>query len=117
MDETTRDHRTALGSTLLAAGGVAAAFAAAACCGLPLALGTLGITGGAWLLDVAMLTGPWQRVLLWMAVALLVGALAVGLRRRATCSGGVCTSPVFRAGLVAVVFIGGGLVGISLAVG
>lgn len=117
MDETTRDRRTAVGSTLLAAGGIAAAFGAAACCGLPLALGALGIAGGAWLLDVAMLFGPWQRVLLASAVVLLVGALAVGLRRRAACTGGVCASLTFRSGLVAASFVGGGLVWLSVAVG
>jgi hypothetical protein len=53
MDETTPDRRAAVGSGLLAGGGMMAAFGAAACCGLPVPLGASCIAGGAWLLDVA----------------------------------------------------------------
>lgn len=117
MDQMMRDRRAALGSALLAVGGVVAAFGASACCALPVALGVLGIAGGAWLLDLALVFGPWQHVLLTGAVVLLIGALGVGLRSRATCSGGFCASPVFRSGLVASVLLGGGLVWLSLVVG
>src|SRR5713226_6129593 len=45
------------GSLLLAAGGLAAAFGAASCCGLPVLLGSLGL-GSAWLVAVAWIAAP-----------------------------------------------------------
>ena len=117
MDETTRDHRSALTAILLAAGGVGAAFAAAVCCSLPLTLGALGIAGGAWMLDVAFVVGPWQRALLWSATALLFGAVMVGMCRVAGASGPVCTSAILRAGLTASIVAGIGFVWLSLTVG
>lgn len=44
------------GAVLLTAGGLAAAFAVASCCGLPFILATLGL-GTAWLYGVVVLAG------------------------------------------------------------
>ena len=69
-------------------GGFGAAFAAAACCGLPLLLGSLGI-GGAWLYGVARQAAPHRIALLVLAATLLLsGAWAFWRRGRHTCNPG-----------------------------
>jgi mercuric ion transport protein len=64
LEPVPRDAASRAGAGLLAAAGVGTAFAAAACCGLHLVLVALGLSGGAWLLDIALVAGPWQRLLL-----------------------------------------------------
>ena len=44
----------AFGGALLAIGGVGATLASAVCCALPIVFATLGIAGGTWMLDIAM---------------------------------------------------------------
>ncbi|MGH7040929.1 MAG: mercuric transporter MerT family protein [Acetobacteraceae bacterium] len=88
------------GAVLLTAGGLAAAFAVASCCGLPFILATLGL-GTAWLYDVAILAAPHRAALLAAAAICLVGGAVLLWRQRqssASCaSGGVCTKPAVRA--------------------
>ena len=79
--------------TVLAAGGLAAAFAAASCCALPLALGALGL-GSAWLAGVAAFAAPLQPLFLLVAIACLVGGIAIWWRRRSACAAdGACARP------------------------
>lgn len=96
---------------LLAAGGLAAAFGAASCCGLPLLLGSLGLSS-AWLVTVAWIAAPHRLALLVAAVVCLMGAggLFVWRRRLATCTPGTaCGRPATTALLVCVVSLGAGL--------
>jgi mercuric ion transport protein len=66
---------------LLVAGGLAASFAAASCCALPLLLGALGVTG-AWLAGLALLAAPYRPALLAAAVICLAGGGGLLLRHR-----------------------------------
>lgn len=117
MNNTLSDFGRALGSAGLAMAGLVATFAAAACCTLPIVFATLGIAGGAWLFDIAVIAGPWQRTLLWGGAAALTLALFVARFHRATaCTNGVCARSGFQASLLVVVMLGGGLAGLILAV-
>ncbi|WP_051213433.1 hypothetical protein [Rubritepida flocculans] len=108
----------AIGAALLALGGFGATLAAAACCALPMAFATLGIAGGIWMLDIAVVAGPWQRELLWGGAAALVLALLVtGPRGAPGCDQGLCTRVGFRLPLIGLVMLGGGLAGLTLAAG
>ncbi len=69
------------GALLLAAGGFAAAFGAAACCALPLLLGSLGL-GSAWLLALAWVAAPHRIALLAIAIVCLASGSGVLLWRR-----------------------------------
>jgi mercuric ion transport protein len=69
------------GALLLVTGGVAAAFAAASCCALPLLLGSLGV-GSAWLLTMAWLAAPYRLALLIAAIVCLVAGGGLLLWRR-----------------------------------
>ena len=96
------------GAVLLTAGGLAAAFAVASCCGLPFILATLGL-GTAWLYGVAVLAAPHRPVLLAVAAACLVGGAVLLWRQRqasALCTAGVCTKPAAR-GLTTVGLLAG----------
>jgi mercuric ion transport protein len=94
---------------LLTAGGLAAAFAVAACCGLPFILTTLGL-GTAWLYGVAVLAAPHRAVLLLAAAICLVGGAALLWRQRRTpalCApDDICTKPAV-CGLTAVGLLAG----------
>jgi mercuric ion transport protein len=96
------------GALLLAAGGLAAAFGAASCCGLPLLLSTLGLSS-AWLVAVAWIAAPHRLALLIAAVVCLGGAggLFVWRRRIAACTPGIaCGRPATTALLVCVLSLG-----------
>ncbi len=87
------------GALLLATGGVAAAFAAASCCALPVLLGSVGL-GTAWLVAVAWLAAPHRLALLIAAIVCLVGGGGLFLWRRwaAACTpGAACGRPVVTA--------------------
>lgn len=87
------------GALLLATSGVAAAFAAASCCALPVLLGSLGL-GSAWLLALAWLAAPHRLALLTAAIVCLAGGGGLFLWRRwaAACAPGVaCGRPVVTA--------------------
>lgn len=84
-----------LGAAVFAAGGLAAAFAAASCCALPVVLGMIGL-GSAWLGAIALSAGPYQSALLGGAVVCLAGsALLMWRRPAAACDAGTrCASSV-----------------------
>ena len=115
MRPVTRDAASRAGAGLLAVAGIGTAFAAAACCGLPPVLVALGLSGGAWLLNIALVAGPWQLLLLWSAVGLLLGAVALGYRRRTACAAD--DGRRFRILRLLAVTLGGGLVGMALGAG
>lgn len=113
-DLSTRSFKTAArargsGAVLLTAGGVAAAFAVASCCGLPFILATLGL-GTAWLYGVAALAAPHRAVLLATAVSLLLGGAVLLWRQHRTAAvctpGAVCTKPAIQ-GLTTAALIAG----------
>src|SRR5579863_7331501 len=95
------------GALLLAAGGLVAAFGAASCCGLPLLLGAVGLSG-AWLVAVAWIAAPYRLTLLIVAVFCFVGAGGVFIWRRrvAACRPGVAggrpVTTVLLAGAISV---------------
>lgn len=81
----------------LTVGGVAAAFSVAACCALPILLGSIGL-GTAWLFGVARVAAPHRLALLILAAASLVGgAWALANQYRTSCvSAGWCARPGVR---------------------
>jgi mercuric ion transport protein len=88
------------GAVILTAGGLAAAFAGASCCGLPFILTTLGL-GTAWFYGIAVLAAPHRAILLPVAALCLAGGAALLWRQRRTVAvcapGGVCDRPGVRA--------------------
>ena len=82
---------------LLTAGGLAAGFAAAACCALPLLLGTLGL-GSSWLFTVAAVAAPHRTAILLLGSAALALAAALWWRQRTSvCDPGAwCARPGMR---------------------
>lgn len=118
MENSSSGAGRAISAIVLAIGGLAATLAAAACCALPVVFATLGIAGGAWLFDIAVIAGPWQRMLLWGGAAALAVALFVARARSAPdCAEGVCTKAGFRVPLLAIAMLGGGLAGLVVAAG
>jgi mercuric ion transport protein len=108
----------AVGVVLLALAGLGATFAAAACCALPVTFAALGIAGGAWMLEIALVAGPWQRALLWGgAASLLLALLLLGPRAAQGCERGLCARAGFRAPVAGLVLLGAALAGLSLAAG
>lgn len=93
---TTRDSAARdRGPTLAAIAAIAGAFGAAACCILPLALFTLGVTG-VWIGALTALA-PYQPVFL----AVAVGGLAYGFHRvyrrpKVVCGADDCSRPLPR---------------------
>lgn len=87
-----------LSPVAFAAGGFGAAFAAASCCGLPIALGGLGV-GTTWLFGLAVRAAPHRGALLALAAALLgAGTVAAWRQSRGVCSPDAwCARPAVRA--------------------
>lgn len=86
-------------AVLLPAGGLAAAFAVASCCGLPFVLATFGL-GTAWLYGVAVVAAPYRAILLAAAAICLVSVAALLWRRQTDvhCAPvGLCSKPAARA--------------------
>lgn len=96
-DRQTRGRPRGTGAVVLTAGGVLAGFAAAACCALPLLLGTLGL-GSAWLFGVAAVAAPHRTALLIVGgAALALGAVLWWRQRTAECEPGAwCARPGVR---------------------
>ena len=125
-DTTLPAHDTAPGSAeacaaVVAGGGLATAFGAAACCALPVLLGSVGL-GSAWLAGLALLAAPHQPLLLAIAAVGLgaAGILAVRAHRMrtATCpSGAACRSGrLLRLFTVSAVVLGAVLLALSVAI-
>lgn len=85
------------GAVVLTAGGLLAGFATAACCALPLLLGTLGL-GSAWLFTVAAVAAPHRTVILsFGGVALALAAVLWWRQRTNVCEPGAwCAKPGVR---------------------
>ncbi len=104
-----------IGTSVLTLGGLAAAFGAASCCALPMTLGLVGL-GSGWLFQVALVAGPYQSALLWIALVCVGVGLALAHWRRpaVVCATGGCTSWSLwatRGGLwLATALIGGAMV-------
>lgn len=94
---------------IVAGGGLAAAFCAAACCGLPILLGSVGL-GSGWLVTLAWLASPHRTILLIAAVVLLAGGAGAFLWRRRVAYCATDISPrrfAASALLIAMLVIGG----------
>jgi mercuric ion transport protein len=107
----------AIGTTILAFGGLAAAFGAAACCALPVGLGVLGL-GSAWLIGVASIAAPYRSLLLGLALTCVALGLVLTYRNRpaASCSSGACTTWISR-GTKSGLWMASALVGAALVLG
>ena len=100
MNNTTGPSRgkpRGIGAVVLTSGGILAGFAAAACCALPLLLGTLGL-GSAWLFTVAAVAAPHRTALLiGGGAALALGAVLWWRQRTEVCEPGAwCAKPRVR---------------------
>lgn len=95
---------------LLTAGGLAAAFGVASCCGLPFLLATAGLST-AWLGGIAMLAAPHRTFLLAAAaLCLLGGAILLWRQRAVVCApGSLCARPAVRSLTVMGLLFGLGL--------
>ncbi len=87
------------GISALVVGGVAAAFAVASCCALPILLTSAGLSA-AWLGGIASIAAPYRALLLGIGLLSLAAAAILLWRKQRnamTCgSDGVCTPPVVR---------------------
>lgn len=108
--EATQVRRGRRGGPLLVAGsGFAAAFCAAACCGLPVLLGSVGL-GSGWLVTLAWFAAPHRTVLLIAAIVLMASAAGAFLwsRRIAYCKAEISARRTAGSALlIAVLSIGG----------
>jgi mercuric ion transport protein len=97
---------------LLTLSGLAAAFGVASCCALPLLLTTLGLST-AWLTGIALFSVGHRGVLLAIGAVGLIGGAVLLWRQQsvaATCGpGGVCTPPAVRILTLIGLLIGAGL--------
>ena len=96
----------------LTLGGLAAAFGLASCCALPLLLTSLGL-GAAWLAGIAVFSVGHRGLLLAIGALGLIGGAALLWRQQrvaATCGpGGVCTPLAVRLLTFGGLLIGAGL--------
>ena len=83
------------GAVLLTLGGLAAAFAAASCCALPLLLAAAGV-GTAWLGGIALVAEPHRALLLTVAAGALAGGAFLLWQQRHAPVCGLCTRPGAR---------------------
>ncbi len=101
------------GALLLSAGGLAAGFGAAACCALPVLLGSLGL-GSAWLVTLAWVAAPHRIALLAIAIVGLAsgGGMLLWRRRQAVACApnAACGRPATTALVTGVLSLGAVLV-------
>ncbi|GAA3677512.1 MULTISPECIES: mercuric reductase [Acetobacteraceae] len=99
MSQPLQPRPKGIGAASLTLGGIAAAFAVASCCALPILLTSAGL-GVAWLSGIAVATAPFRTPLLIVgALFLLFGAVLLGRQQVAAsrCGpDGVCTPPAVR---------------------
>ena len=96
------------GAVLLTAGGLAAAFGVASCCGLPFLLATAGVST-AWLTGFALLAAPHRSFLLVAAAICLAGGAVLfwRMQRQAVCApGAFCARPALRGLTLTGLFLG-----------
>ena len=88
---------------------MAAAFAAAACCGLPVLLAGAGLAAP-WLIPIAAVAAPYRMALTLLALAAIGFSLVLVLRKPRTCApGALCIRPGFRIGVVAAALVAAAL--------
>jgi mercuric ion transport protein len=99
MPQSDQARPKGIAAASLALGGIAAAFAVASCCALPILLTSAGI-GVAWLGGIAVTAAPFRTPLLIVgALFLLSGAVMLGRQQVAArhCGpDGACTPPAMR---------------------
>ena len=96
-DATMKAETRSTGAVALVAGGVAAAFALAACCAIPVLLAGAGLSAH-WLMPVAAFADPHRQLLTTLAIVALAGGLFAVLPVLRTCApGDLCSRPAFRA--------------------
>ena len=101
------------GAIALAGSGVAAAFALAACCAIPILLAALGL-GATWLVPMVSATMPYTGLLTIFSVAALASSVFLVVRAGRTCQpGDLCARPVFRWTVIVVAAIGAVLLALS----
>jgi mercuric ion transport protein len=85
------------GALSLTLGSIGAGFGVAACCALPVLLGSVGF-GTAWLFGIAKLAAPHRSLLLDIGAASLAGgAIALWYQSRVVCAtDGWCSRPAVR---------------------
>lgn len=93
------------GAELMTLGGLAAAFGVAACCALPLLLGTLGLSA-AWLTGVALLAIPHRGLLMVIGAASLLGGALLLWRQQRTAAACVPNRPCAPAWMRALTLVG-----------
>ena len=108
-----RDKVKSGGAVVLAGSGVAAAFALAACCAIPILLAALGI-GASWLVPVVSASMPYTGLLTVLSVAALAGSVFLVVRAGQTCQpGDLCARPAFRWSVIVAAAIGAVLLVLS----
>lgn len=108
-----RDKVESGGAVALAGSGVAAAFALAACCAIPILLAALGI-GSSWLVPVVSASMPFTGLLTAFSVAALAGSVFLVVRAGRTCQpGDLCARPGFRWSVIVAAAIGAVLLVLS----
>jgi mercuric ion transport protein len=101
-----------LGAASLALGGIAAAFAVAACCALPIMFASAGISA-VWLGSVGMVGAAYRTPLLAIGALCLLAGTVLLVRQQLTAAhcgpDGGCTPPVMRIATLIGLLIGAAL--------
>ena len=101
------------GAVALAGGGIAAAFALASCCAIPLFLATAGLSAG-WLLPIVSASQPHSGALTALSAVALLGSVGLVARSLKSCApGSVCARLSFRRAIVVAAVIGAILLALS----
>lgn len=102
------------GAVALAASGVAASAALAACCAFPILLSGVGLSA-CWLQPVAAFAEPNGLVLNSIAVLALIGSVYLVVRAGKTCAPlNLCARPVFRWSIITAAVLGFALLVLSI---
>ena len=108
-----RSELKSTGAAALVTGGIAAAFALAACCALPMLLGGAGLSPY-WLAPAAEVGERLGDCLAVASVLALAGAVYVVIRAPKTCApGALCARPWFRVTIIALAVVGAVLLALS----
>lgn len=90
----------------LAASGIAASAALAACCAFPILLAGVGVST-LWLRPIAAFAEPNSFILDGVAVLALIGSVLLVVRAGRTCRpGDLCARPLFRWSIIAAAILG-----------
>jgi mercuric ion transport protein len=101
------------GAVALAGGGIAAAFALASCCAIPLFLAAAGL-GAGWLLPIVSASQPHTGTLTAVSAVALLGSVGLVARPPKACEpGSLCARPCFRWTVVAAAVLGAALLVLS----